>query len=156
MDLTEYVRSYEEKETSLIEDEKEIEERLREKQRIIDEIPTFITAGMFHIKLESVNKFLSQKCDTLIRMIMSLSAEKAASKSKIVNEKYSEVYQRLQIPYKTIEDIVDLEEYIKEIPKETNQAHEVLEEMLSQFEFLDRFNFQLTDEQFSDKWNAYG
>eukprot|EP00960_Hanusia_phi_P026859 746504-Hanusia_phi.AAC.15 len=156
MDLTEYVRSYEEKETSLSEDEHEIEERLREKQKIIDEIPTFITAGMFHIKLESVNKFLSQKCDTLIRMIMSLSAEKAASKSKTVNEKYTEVYERLQVPYKTIEDIVELEEYIKEIPKETNSAHEILEEMLSQFEFLDRFSFQLTDEQFSDKWNAYG
>ena len=156
MDLTEYVRSYEEKEASLKEDELEIEKLLAEKQKVLDYIPQFITIGMFNIKLESINRSLATKYDNLIRMIMSLIAEKASAKAKVVIAKYSKIYARLTTPYSTIEEVADLEEFMKEIPKETEDVVATIDEMISQCEVLDKFNFQLSDEQFGDKWTSYG
>ena len=156
MDLTEYVRSYEEKEATLEEDEKEIEKLLGEKQKVLDFIPQFITIGMFHIKLESINTSLAKKYDRLIRMIMSLIAEKASAKSKTVMSKYEKIYQRLTTPYATIEEVAEMEDFIKEIPKDTEDAVTMIGEMLRQAEVLDKFQFQLSDEQFSDKWTSYG
>ena len=156
MDLTEYVRSYEEKEASLKEDELEIEKLLAEKQKVLDFIPQFITIGMFNIKLESINRSLSQKYDTLIRMIMSLIAEKASAKAKTVMSKYTKCYEALTKPYSTIEEVAEMEEFIKEIPKETEESVAMISEMVAQCEVLDKFNFQLSDEQFGDKWTSYG
>jgi dynein heavy chain, axonemal len=156
MDLTEYVRSYEEKEASLSEDEKEIEKLIAQKQQVLDYIPQFITIGMFNIKLESINRSLSAKYDQLIRMIMSLIAEKASAKAKTIIAKYSKFYERLTTPYSTIEEVAELEDFIKEIPKETEELVVMVSEMIAQAEVLDKFNFQLSDEQFSDKWTAYG
>lgn len=132
LDLTEYVRAYEEKDPSLKEDEREIREKLQEKQKVADEIPQFITLGMFSIKLESINRALLAKYDHLIRMIMSLIAEKAAAKSKIVIAKYATIHERLKVHPTTIEEIAELEEFIAEIPRETEQIRATIEEMLAQ------------------------
>ena len=156
MDLTEYVRSYEEKEASLKEDELEIEKLLNDKQKVLDYIPQFITIGMFSIRLESINRSLAGKYDNLIRMIMSLIAEKASAKAKVVIAKYSKIYSRLTTPYSTIEEVAEMEDFIKEIPKDTEDLVVIIAEMISQCEVLDKFNFQLSDEQFTDKWTAYG
>ena len=156
LDLTEYVRSYEEKEASLKEDEFEIEQLLAEKQKVLDFIPQFIIIGMFNIKLESINRSLAIKYDALIRMIMSLIAEKASAKAKTVINKYTKINAKLMTPYSTIEEVADLEEFIKEIPKETEDVVDIIAEMLAQCEVLDKFNFQLSDEQFNDKWTSYG
>ncbi|KAJ1485020.1 hypothetical protein T484DRAFT_2467211 [Baffinella frigidus] len=156
MDLTEYVRSYEEREGTLQDDEREIEEKLREKQKVADEVPQFINLGMFNIKLDAINSSLIQKYDALIRMIMSIIAEKAASKSKLVVVKFATTFERLKMTPTNIEEVAELEELITEIPKETEDVRLMLDDMLLQFEVLDRFNFQLSDEQFGDKWEAYG
>lgn len=55
-----------------------------------------------------------------------------------------------------MEEVAELEEYISEIPRQTEEVTKVIEEMLHQFEVLDDFTFQLSDEQFGDKWEAYG
>ena len=156
MDLTEYVRSYEEREASLSEDELEIERLLAEKQKVLDFIPQFITIGMFNIKLESINRSLAGKYDQLIRMIMSLIAEKASAKAKFVIAKYTKIHARLMTPYNTIEEVAEMEDYIKDVPKDTEDVVQMIGEMLAQVEVLDKFNFQLSDEQFSDKWTSYG
>jgi len=156
LDLTEYIRTYEEKEPSLAEDKAEIELKLKEKAAIADIIPSVINLGMFQVKTEAINRALLQKYDTLLRMIMSLIAEKAAAKSRKVIAEYKEVHARLKVKAVTIEEVAELEEFIGEIPRQTEEIRKVIEEMLAQFEVLDEFNFQLPDQQFSDKWDAYG
>jgi dynein heavy chain len=87
---------------------------------------------------------------------MCLIAQKAAENSKNVAVKYAEVHAKLKKDPDTIEEVVEMEELVKDIPKQTGEIQGELDEMLAQFEVLDKFAYQLGDDEFSDKWNAYG
>jgi dynein heavy chain len=156
LDLSEFLRSYEENDYSLAEDRLQIDKKLTEKKKVIDEIPQFANLGMFYVKMESISKSLIQKYDALTHMIMALIAQKASSKSKAVVSRYQDIHRKLSVKATTIEEIAELEEYMKEVPKESEEIRMWIEEMLTQFDVLDDYNFQLTDDQFSNKWNAFG
>ncbi len=112
--------------------------------------------GMCTVRLEAISRALLVKYDAAIHMIMALIAEKAAAKSKNIISRFREMHEQLTVRPKTIEEIVELEEKMREVPKQSEEALSMVEEMLTQFEVLDDFNFQLSDEQFSEKWDAYG
>ena len=53
------------------------------------------------------------------------------------------MYARLQKDPETIEEVVEMEELVKEIPKQTGEIQGELDEMLAQFEVLDKFAYQV-------------
>jgi dynein heavy chain, axonemal len=156
LDVSEYMRAYEENEYSLSDDKVQIDKKLAEKRRVVDEIPQFMNLGMFSIKLESISKSLIQKYDMLVHMIMALIAQKASFKCKNVISKFKDIHKRLIVKPTNIEEIAELEDYMKEVPKESEEIRVWIEEMLTQFDVLDEYNFELTDDQFSNKWSAFG
>ena len=156
LDVSEYMRAYEENEYSLSDDRTQIDKKLAEKKKVLDEIPQFVNLGMFNIKLESISKSLIQKYDHLTHMIMALIAQKAAFKSKAVISKFRDIHSKLIIKPTNIEEIAELEDYMKEVPKESEEIRMWIEEMLTQFDVLDEYNFELSDEQFANKWTAFG
>ena len=156
LDVSEFMRAYEENEYSLADDRVQIDRKLAEKKRILDEIPQFINLGMFSIKLESISKSLIQKYDMLVHMIMALIAQKASFKCKAVISKFKDIHNRLIVKPTVIEEIAELEDYMKEVPKESEEIKVWIEEMLTQFDVLDEYSFELSDEQFSNKWSAFG
>jgi len=89
-------------------------------------------------------------------MIMCLIAQKAAELSKSVAVKFAGVHAKLQSDPESIEDVVEMEELVLEIPRQTADIQNDLNDMLAQFEVLDKFAYQLSDDESSDKWNAYG
>jgi dynein heavy chain len=133
-DLAEYVRTYEEKEGTLGQDELEIEQLLVLRKQVEDRVPQFIKVGTFNIKLQAISVFLFKKYSLLISMIMSIIAEKAASKSQIVVANFSSVHERLNIQTTNIEEVAALEDFIAEIPKNTDEVRTILGDTLQQFE----------------------
>ena len=49
-----------------------------------------------------------------------------------------------------------IEERVAEIPRQTAEVQVELDEMLAQMALLDTFSYHLSDDESSDKWNAYG
>ena len=76
MDLSEYVRSHEEKGLSLQEDKDEVRRLNDEKARITESIPPSIRIGIFQVDCQNVKQQLQTKFDLLVRMILSLIAQK--------------------------------------------------------------------------------
>eukprot|EP00960_Hanusia_phi_P028596 747499-Hanusia_phi.AAC.2 len=76
MDLSEYVRSHEEKGLSLQEDKDEVRRLNDEKARIYESIPPSIRIGIFQVDCQGVKQQLQTKFDLLVRMILSLIAQK--------------------------------------------------------------------------------
>jgi dynein heavy chain len=155
-DVSEYVRSYEERNFSLAEDQVEINKLLDARAQIEDHIPSEINLGLYVVRCSRVKWELQKKYDSLIRMIMCLIAQKAAETSKNVAIKFAGVHQKLQADPSNIEEVVEMEDLIKEIPRQTAEILQELEDMKAQFDVLDEYAYQMSDEQSNDKWNAYG
>ena len=95
------------------------------------------------VRCAKVKRELQRKYDQITRMIMCLIAQKAAENSKNVAVKYAAVYAKLQVDPGTIEEVVEMEELVKDIPKQTGEIQGELDEMLAQFEVLDKFAYQV-------------
>jgi dynein heavy chain len=155
LDVSEYLRTYEERHLSLAEDDREIKKLLEERARVGDLIPQEINLGLFMVRCGKIKVELERKYDQIIRKILCLVAQKASEVSKTLAVKFAAVHSTLQHDPQDIEGVVAMEELIADIPKQMADILTELQEMNAQFELLDKFAYQLSDDLCSDKWNAY-
>ena len=153
-DISEYVRTYEERKLSLAEDQVEIQMLVDKRAAIDSSIPGQVNLGLFVVRCAKVKWELQKKYDQLIRMIMCLIAQKASENSKTVAVKFAAVRQKLKKSPQTIEEVVEMEDLLKDIPKQVVDIQQELGDMSEQFEVLDKFEYNLSDDESMDKWNA--
>ena len=155
-DITDWLRTYQERKTTLAEDEVEITKLLGLRARVEEFVPAEINLGLFTVRCAKVKLELQSKYDQIIGKILCLIAGKASELAKNVAIKFAAVHATLSGNPETIEDVVEMEERVAEIPRQTAEVQVELDEMLAQMALLDTFSYHLSDDESSDKWNAYG
>lgn len=152
MDIPKFIQAYEAEEKSLEDIEKDVLKYASESEALEKEVPLHANLGMFWINCESTRAALRKD---LSRALLDMLCKKSGKMASSITQKFHTVQQRLKERPTTIEDLTALREFMKTVPDSTRVMKEKIHEMLQHFDLLEKFKFDLPNEDFKARWMAF-
>ena len=156
IDVSAYIKQYEEANHTVKQMEKEAQKHLDRQAAVLNTIPQTVNLGCFLVDCQEFRKKLAEKCGVLAQKVHDLLARVSRKKAEEIEDKFSSIRSVLIRPVETPEDVVKVKEYMKTIPEQVFDLQSVINEMGEVYDVLDKFQYALTDDDFSKKWKAIG
>ncbi|CUG87367.1 Hypothetical protein, putative, partial [Bodo saltans] len=156
IDVASYVKKFDEANNKIKECEKEVQKHLDRQAEVLRAIPTSINLGAFSVDISDFRRRMSDKCHTLALRVLDVLAKRARLKAEETEDKFSAIRSILIRPVETPEDCVKIREYAKTIPEQVFDLQSIINEMKDLDECLDKYQYALTDDDFTKKWRAIG
>ncbi|KAM3174254.1 hypothetical protein ACTXT7_010920 [Hymenolepis weldensis] len=126
-----------------------------EEAKIIESVmPTNITIGPFLINVESLRNRLMKKRVDMGKAMLDLLSRQLRQQSDNICEVFEGIARRLYEKPNTIEELTSMHEYISSIPDLLEEQQEWIDKVLNQYELIDEFCYNLSDDDFTAKWTA--
>lgn len=119
-------------------------------------VPTSIWIGAFNVNVEPLKKFLIEKRKDLGNGLLSMFTQVLRDQVNELLTNYAEIRQKLKEDPRSIEDIFDIREWMDTIPLTVKSLDGVMQRLKIEFDILDSFKWNLSDEDFQAKWQAIG
>jgi len=87
---------------------------------------------------------------------MSLVADRMNIKCSSVEAQFSQVSNGISKAPMNIEEATELKELVKNVPKDTQEAVEAIEEVIQCAYFLEDLEFEMSDDLFNLRWKCFG
>jgi len=156
LDIDAFMTEYEAREgRTLASERKEVEKILKRKAEI-EALPASASIGMFHVDLSTIRNSLMKKMGSLSHRVMSLVADRMNIKCSAVESQFSQVSQGISKAPTNIEEATELKELVKNVPKDTQEAVDAIEEVIQCAYFLDDLEFEMSDDLFNLRWKCFG
>ena len=152
LDINRFIQEYEKQDKSLEEIDKDIQRFAAESELVDKEIPNHVNLGMFWVNCDAIRVALRKDLSRALLDMISRHAGKTASS---ITQAYHTMQQRLKERPSSIEDVNTLRDYMKTVPDASRLQRENIQEMLFHFELLEKYKFDLPNEDFKAKWMAY-
>jgi dynein heavy chain len=152
LDVTKFAKEYDAKNLSSHEIEVDYIKYLQEWELIDKDVPSHVNLGLFHVSCDSIRT--AMKKDLAKVAIESLS-RRAGKLSSIVTNNFSLIQQRLKEKPSKIEELTELREYMKTIPAIVKAQEAELQDMLHNYDLLEKYKIELPNEDFKARWNAF-
>lgn len=152
LDVVEFAKIYDAANHTTEEIENDFVKYTREWEQIDGEVPGSINLGLFHVSCESIRTALKKD---LPRIVIESLSRRAGKLSSIVTNNFTLIQQRLKEKPSKIEELTELREYIKTIPAIVKSQEGELQDMLSNYEMLEKYKIELPNEDFKARWNAF-
>ncbi|XP_076846923.1 dynein axonemal heavy chain 1 isoform X2 [Brachyhypopomus gauderio] len=137
-----------------LEVKREVLVHLKEKETLEQMIPSSIVIGPFMVSVEIVRQNLSEKRRSLANAVLDQLALKLRKQVEQACEEYKAISKKLYEKPNSIEKLAEQREWMKQIP-DLLKAHEVvLSTALADYELIDEFFYNLSNEDFNGKWMA--
>uniref|UniRef100_A0A8V1A4F4 Dynein axonemal heavy chain 1 n=1 Tax=Gallus gallus TaxID=9031 RepID=A0A8V1A4F4_CHICK len=127
---------------------------LSEKENLDNSLPTSVVIGPFSVRVEGVKQNLSKKYEALATSMLDLLAENLHSKVENICGVYRAVSLRIHEEPNNIEELTELREWMRAVPEQLAVQEELICEVMEDYKVLEEFLYNLTEEDFSDKWAA--
>ena len=125
---------------------------IQESETLNREIPTYIHVGMFWVNCDSIKSILRKD---LSKVVLDLYARKTSKVAVGISSIFSGIQQKLRERPSKIEELVELRDYLKTIPEIMEVQKSRISDMLLDFEKLEKFRYELANEDFKAKWLAF-
>ncbi|XP_023120862.2 dynein axonemal heavy chain 1-like isoform X2 [Amphiprion ocellaris] len=135
---------------------KEVEQHLKEKERIELSLPSSIVIGPFVVHVEAVRLSLSQKRKALADALLDRFVLKLRNQINNACEECHVTSRKLREKPNSIEELTEMREWMKEIPELLKSFKEHIDKILPDYELLEELCYCLTNEDFNKKWTAIG
>ncbi|KAJ9446655.1 Dynein-1-beta heavy chain [Diplonema papillatum] len=132
----------------------EIQKHMARREKVLAMIPETISLGAFFVTVADMRTKLAEKCVALSQSVMELVAEIGNAKSEAVCGDYKKIETEVKMPPPDIERLVEKKRRFKAIPDETITIQSEIEKMKDYYTILDKYQFQLSLEDFETKWKA--
>ncbi|PSN46069.1 hypothetical protein C0J52_02287, partial [Blattella germanica] len=119
-------------------------------------LPEKITIGPFVVNVEPLKMFLVNKREDLYQRLLDMFATRMRNVVGAANEEYKEVMRKLSEKPSSIENILEIREWIETIPVTIRQQEELMRIYLLEYEVLEYFWYALTQDDFELKWETIG
>ncbi|XP_055888364.1 dynein axonemal heavy chain 1-like isoform X4 [Biomphalaria glabrata] len=151
MDIKQFIIAYEEENHTNKEMDKEAQKHLREKETILRILPYNIVIGPYLLNVEGVRDLLSSKRLELASSILAIIAKRLRKMADDLITEFKDMLSRITDVPACIEDLFSLREWISEVPAKLDKLRENMSIVMSQYEILDDYNYNPTDEDFQTK-----
>lgn len=156
LDVKSYIEKFEERfpRTRGVQDE--IKMFLSRQQEVLGKIPSEINLGFVVVECADLRRTLSSTCSIVASQILDAMALRARKKAEEINDKFTDIYNTLNKPTETPEEVVSVKDFIKLIPEQVFDLNVMIQETREIHEVLDHFHRVLSEDEFNKKWRAYG
>lgn len=140
-----------------------IDEHLHQIQDIEESLPINpIYCGLFLVEVISVRNLLLEKHRSIIRLILTLHSKYCLEICSYLEEEFQKITIRLNKRPETIEELVELESYVTNLPMTITTLQGHIADMMSYYDILDQYKFKYDSNHTSSvdlynrKWIIFG
>ncbi|KAG7477961.1 hypothetical protein MATL_G00075170 [Megalops atlanticus] len=156
LDIETYLTTYSKPEQTPQEVRQEVEQHLQEKSRLDHTLPASIVIGPYMVNVETARQSLSNKRRALAHAVLDRLAAKLRQQIDNASEECKEVSLRLFEKPDSIEELTEKREWMKQIPEQIKAHEELISKVVTDYELIDEFFYNLSDADFTAKWTAVG
>ncbi|XP_054832932.1 dynein axonemal heavy chain 1 [Eublepharis macularius] len=127
---------------------------LEEKEMLDNSLPGSIVIGPFHLSVEGVRQNLSKKCKALATSMLDILAKDLHRQVEDICEAFKAISRKIYEKPNSIEELADLREWMKGIPEKLKVQEELISKVMEEYEVMEEFLYNLTQDDFNDKWAA--
>ncbi|XP_055382444.1 dynein axonemal heavy chain 1 [Condylostylus longicornis] len=126
------------------------------KENLIEILPENIIIGPFFIDIQYLKNYLIQKYDDIINAILIYYTERMKEINENLYENLNLIFNKLTEKSNSVEHLLEIKIwYDNIIPNELDILNEKIKIMNFEYNILDYFLYNLTNEQFNLKWQTY-
>uniref|UniRef100_A0ABM5FKF8 Dynein axonemal heavy chain 1 isoform X2 n=1 Tax=Pogona vitticeps TaxID=103695 RepID=A0ABM5FKF8_9SAUR len=127
---------------------------LAEKEVLDNSLPGSIVIGPFHLSVEGVRQNLSKKCKALATSMLDILAKNLHQQVEDICEAFKAISRKIYEKPNSIEELAELREWMKGIPEKLKVQEELISKVMEDYEIMEEFLYNLTQDDFNDKWAA--
>uniref|UniRef100_A0A4W6F8M2 Dynein axonemal heavy chain 1 n=1 Tax=Lates calcarifer TaxID=8187 RepID=A0A4W6F8M2_LATCA len=135
---------------------KQVEQHLKEKERIEQSLPSSIVIGPFIVRVEAVRQALSSKRKALANTMLAHLALKLRKQIDDACEECNIISRKLREKSNSIDELAEKRDWMKQIPEQLKSFKELIGKILLDYEVIEEFCYCLSDEDANKKWTAIG
>ncbi|XP_023791251.1 dynein heavy chain 1, axonemal [Cyanistes caeruleus] len=153
-DIKYFLKDYEEQFPPTQEVMKIVSMYMSEKETLDHILPSSIIIGPFQVMIEHIRHNLSDKHKALATAMLDMLAKTLHSQVQKICEAYETISIKMHEKPKNIEELVELRDWLKGVPEQLAVQEQLIEEVMEDYKVMDDFLYNLTEEDFTDKWTA--
>nr|XP_046487754.1 dynein axonemal heavy chain 1-like [Neodiprion pinetum] len=154
--VTQYIKNFNEETRPVIEFKDEISFHFRMKHSLEKTLPSNIWIGPFNVNVRPLKSFLIEKrLDLATRLLNMFTARLHFQIDEILSE-YKNIQKKLKDEPFNIERVFEMREWMETIPLTVKGLDDTVQKLKLEYDVLDQFWWNLSDEEFALKYEAIG
>lgn len=153
-DITAFLKTYQIQCPSAEEVREVVITHLQEKEILDNSLPSSIVIGPFYINVDNVKQSLSKKRKALATSMLDILAKNLHKEVDSICEEFRSISRKIYEKPNSIEELAELRDWMKGIPEKLVVLEERIVKVMSDYEVMDEFLYNLTTDDFNDKWAA--
>ncbi|XP_027011591.1 dynein axonemal heavy chain 1 isoform X2 [Tachysurus fulvidraco] len=153
-DVHTFLDLYSKPNSSLQEVKEEVKRHLKEKEILEQSLPSHIVIGPFVVNVDAVKKSLANKRRALANAVIERLALRLHIQMEEACEECKAISRKLYEKPNSIEELAEQRDWMKQIPDQLKAHEEFVSKAMADYELIDEFFYNLSNEDFSGKWTA--
>ncbi|KAL1763634.1 dynein heavy chain 1, axonemal isoform X1 [Sigmodon hispidus] len=153
-DITTFLKTYQIQCPSAEEVREVVITHLKEKEILDNSLPSSSIIGPFYIIVDNVKQSLSKKRKALATSMLDILAKNLHKEVDSICEEFRSISCKIYEKPNSIEELAELRDGMKGIPEKLVILEERIVKVMSDYEVMDEFLYNLTTDDFNDKWAA--
>ncbi|KAK9309948.1 hypothetical protein QLX08_000576 [Tetragonisca angustula] len=156
LNIPKYIEEFKQEELSTLEIKEEITFHIKMKQNLKVTLPNTIPIGPFIVNVRPLKDFLMQKRRECATGLLVMFTEKLRTEVDDILEEYRQMRYRLREVPQSIEHIFEIRDWMETIPLRVQNLEEKMDKLKLDFDVLDSFLWNISDDDFQAKWEVIG
>lgn len=127
--------------------------RLKEEVRVI--LPAYITIGPFYINVDTMKQFMIRKRIEIVKRIFEYYVDRMYDTNDNLLDRCVEMFRKIAERPQSIEHLYEIRDFAAQVPDMVEDLKADIQVMWLEYDLLDSFFYNLSDNQFTMKWKAY-
>lgn len=145
-------RDFKAAEYTIPELKKEITSQYTEKEILENDIPHHVAIGAFNVNIEDLRKFLIDKRQEAADGLLEMHENSLQIRAHDILNEFNAIWSKLVTEPDSIEEIFEIREWMESLPMNVSSIVDLMLRLKIDYDVLDQFNWNLSDENFNDKW----
>jgi dynein heavy chain len=125
-------------------------------KKILEEIPETIRVSCFEVHCKEVRSTLAGKHINFVKYLIEMIAQKARDGTVKMLEEFRKMHREISKPPKDIEELTEIKDYISRVPVEIEKMKQDIEQNMSTFSILEKFQYRFSNDDMKKKWDLFG
>lgn len=151
-----FCRDFKNEEHTAVEVKDEISLHFKMKSNLEFALPNDIVIGPFRVNVRPLRQFLIQKRQNCCTKLLIMFAEDLRVRIDAILADYIKIRTRLRSASRNIEQLFEEQDWMETIPLTVKALDETVQKLKYEYDILDYFWWNLSDQDFQAKWQAIG
>eukprot|EP00040_Diaphanoeca_grandis_P037866 m.251032 g.251032 ORF g.251032 m.251032 type:complete len:4203 (+) comp33890_c0_seq2:91-12699(+) len=157
LNVKDYLETFMSEEREATDIRKECLKHIQSSQEIDAELPLYVDVGIFHLSLATARDYLLNKKKELIKSLLDFLSKSLRKSADSVIKEYTAIAQQLYASPNGVEELDEKRAFMRqEMPAKLKDLASKGSKALSDWDLLEEFSTNLTDEDSEVYWSTYG